>query len=158
MIGDIAFEVLERQTVESAAVVPNAGSIAGGTEITIHHDAFASFGPFNRILVGGIPCIPKTMRNHACKPYPTDPGYDCRQLLADDTDDVATRDNAQWIDFSTSKKSFARLVTSIQPHARLLRHSDLAHHACTIHQRLVFAPLFGNGEKGGCLQTWRGVR
>ena len=49
-----------------SVVEPSAGSVYGGTVLRISGRGFAAFGMHNEITVGGIKCVPRTMkvRNH----------------------------------------------------------------------------------------------
>ena len=58
-------------------VAPLNGSRVGGTELTITGSGFARLGPMNNVTVGGVPCVPKTLKNLACRLSPFDSGQPC---------------------------------------------------------------------------------
>ena len=71
--------------------------------LTITGAGFAGVGPLNKVLVGGVACIPRVVRNHACKASEADNGHDCVNARARSTDPWSLRDNAHWIDFSVRR-------------------------------------------------------
>ena len=53
--------------LEIDSVLPLNGSRVGGTEITISGSGFARLGPMQKVLVDGVACVPKTLKNLACR-------------------------------------------------------------------------------------------
>ena len=48
-------------------VSPASGSLEGGSRVVVTGYGFAPFGPHNKILVGGQPCVPRTLKNLECR-------------------------------------------------------------------------------------------
>ena len=100
------------------SVAPLNGSLVGGTEITISGSGFARLGPLNLVDVGGVPCVPKTLRNLACRASAYDSGEPCAATTAHDypmvasvrEEDYASRTAAnvryfaEWFDFSNPQR------------------------------------------------------
>ena len=63
-------------------VEPRSGSVHGGAVIAIHGEGFASFGPHNKVTVGGVPCIPRTLKNLECRRDAVSMGFACTQQYA----------------------------------------------------------------------------
>ena len=88
-------------------VEPSAGSVYGGTVLRITGRGFAAFGMHNDIMVGGVRCVPRTMKNHECRRSVADVGTECDKLIAsiytDDGEytDIVERETAEWFDFSS---------------------------------------------------------
>ena len=113
-------------------VAPLNGSRVGGTELTITGSGFARLGPMNNVTVGGVPCVPKTLKNLACRLSPFDSGQPCAwtsgagafagaaadasqtkayaMVASPFEDDYASRADAtakyyaEWLDFSTPQR------------------------------------------------------
>ena len=107
------------------SISPNKGSNIGGTIVTISGHGFAAFGPYNKVTIGDLDCVPRVIRNFECRPTEADRGLNCDQSLAYYKDSIATRQFAQWIDFSnptsiecqitnTTKKSDAAVDVKVQ--------------------------------------------
>ena len=58
-------------------VQPRNGSRVGGTELTITGSGFARLGTMNKVLVDGVSCVPKTVKNFGCRFSEDDSGYPC---------------------------------------------------------------------------------
>ena len=58
-------------------VQPRNGSRVGGTELTITGSGFARLGTMNKVLVDGVACVPKTVKNFGCRFSEDDSGYPC---------------------------------------------------------------------------------
>ena len=107
-------------SLEIDSVLPLNGSRVGGTEITISGSGFARLGPMQRVVVDGVPCVPKTQKNLACRVSEYDSGQPCAWTAGDDAgyamaaspyaefyDSRAAaqlRYYAEWYDFSTTTR------------------------------------------------------
>ena len=73
--------------------------------IAIHGEGFASFGPHNQVTVGGVPCIPRTLKNLECRRDAVSMGFACSRLYAKAHEGKASeRQFAEWFDFSNETR------------------------------------------------------
>ena len=92
-----------------ADITPSAGSLKGGTVVTISGEGFANFGPYNKIEIGGVPCIPKTYKNMECRKDAVSMGFTCNHQLGYAYDPLHVRQFGEWFDFSSSTEIKCRL-------------------------------------------------
>eukprot|EP01046_Picozoa_sp_COSAG06_P000498 COSAG06_NODE_14_length_35011_cov_20.984132_1_plen_3931_part_10 len=145
-----------------ASITPTTGSLKGGTIITITGEGFARFGPYNKIEIGGVPCIPKTYKNMECRKDAVSMGFACTHQLGYAYDPLHVRQFAEWFDFSSSTEIKCRLskgtsvdteadvvVTLIDPAVVDTDHLQLAIEAAT--RGSVLERLSGGCEElGNC--------
>jgi hypothetical protein len=81
-------------------ITPSTGSLKGGTVVTIDGEGFADFGPYNKIEIGGQPCIPKTFKNLECRKDAVSMGYACNKQYEYAYAKLHIRQDAEWFDFS----------------------------------------------------------
>ena len=100
------------------AIVPSNGSVLGGGVLLIHGEGFASFGPHNQVTVGGVPCIPRTLKNLECRRDAVSMGFACSRLYAKAHEELRERQFAEWFDFSNETRiecTLARRGAAAQP-------------------------------------------
>ena len=64
-----------------SSITPNTGSLHGGTVVVIEGQGFAKFGPYNRVRIAGILCVPKTMKNMECRKDAVSMGFACTSVI-----------------------------------------------------------------------------
>lgn len=120
--------------LEIDSVLPINGSRCGGDEITISGSGFARLGPMQQVRIDGVPCVPKTLKNVACRFSELDSGVPCASTVSDDkgypmvtspyVSDYPSKQDAlvayytEWLDFSTPTRIVCvleDLVSSTEP-------------------------------------------
>jgi hypothetical protein len=115
-------------------VSPTSGSVRGGTILTISGYGFAPIGPYQRVTVGGVDCVPRVIRNYECKPSGFDRGFSCDRGIGHYQAPISVRQSSHWIDFSSS--------TSIQ--CQVASQSNVTEGAATITLQMVSSSRLQN--------------
>jgi len=104
---DDAVTFRTRMVIDS--ITPVTGSLKGGTVVVIEGKGFAHFGPYNKIEIGGVRCIPKTLKNLECRKDAVSMGYRCTKPITSAFDPLHLRQEGEWYDFSSSTRIECRM-------------------------------------------------
>jgi hypothetical protein len=94
-------------------ISPTQGSLHGGTVIVIEGKGFAKFGPYNRVRIGGIACVPRTMKNLECRKDAVSMGFPCNSAIQYAYDPLHIRQYGEWFDFSSATRIECRLSAGV---------------------------------------------
>ena len=90
---------------------PRNGSLHGGDVVRIWGRGFSRFGPQQRVTVAGQRCVPRTLKNYACRVSAYDSGYVCAKtaeawrgyaMVGDAHARAADRAHNEWLDYSST--------------------------------------------------------
>ncbi|KAH8082105.1 hypothetical protein JL720_8631 [Aureococcus anophagefferens] len=90
---------------------PKNGSLHAGDIVRIWGRGFSRFGPQNEVDVAGARCVPRTLKNFACRVSEYDSGYACAwtsedwkgyAMVANAHAKSADRANSEWLDYSST--------------------------------------------------------
>lgn len=131
-LGNAAFktEAVVNFTVELAVYdfSPRNGSVLGGDILQIWGTGFSRLGVQNKITIGDdIECIPRTLKNRACRVSEFDSGYRCAWTVND------------WYGYPMVANAYA--TSNVRAHAEWFDFSNTTYIECVIQDRPDAKPL-----------------
>lgn len=90
---------------------PRNGSVLGGGILRVWGSGFSRFGPQNKITIGDIDCVPRTLKNRACRVSEFDSGQKCAwtvsswygyPMVENAYASSNSRAHAEWFDYSNT--------------------------------------------------------
>lgn len=103
---------------------PRNGSVLGGTILRVWGSGFSRFGPQNKITIGNVDCVPRTLKNRACRVSEFDSGHKCARtvsswygytMVENAYATANSRAHAEWFDYSNT--TYIECIIQDQPDA-----------------------------------------